>query len=282
MKKIALITGTSSGIGLNTAVTLAQAGYTVVATMRNLAKADTLRQAALQAGVELDVRQMDVQDQSGVSNCVNAVMHDYGRIDVLINNAGSGYFAPLEETSMADLQQVMDVNFYGVWRVTQAVLPHMRAARTGHIVTVSSVGGLISQPFNDAYCAAKFAVEGMMESLAPVALRFSVKVTLVEPGPVNSEFVANVWANGHKPEQHIADYAVMRESYLAGTRNAFASMGQTSQAVAEVIAAAVQSPSPDLRVPTSAFVQGIISRKYVDTSGNSLLALTGARLPAIE
>ena len=126
MKKTALITGTSSGIGLYAAVALAQAGFDVVATLRNQAKAGALQQAATDAGVAVTVLPLDVQDDASVSNCVQQVLAQYGHIDLLVNNAGSGYLGSLEETPMADLQAVMDVNFYGVWRMTQAVLPAMR------------------------------------------------------------------------------------------------------------------------------------------------------------
>ncbi|MFZ6745440.1 SDR family oxidoreductase [Undibacterium sp. JH2W] len=281
-KKVALITGTSSGIGLASAIAMAQAGYVVVATMRNLAKADALRQAAQLAAVEIDIQHLDVQDQASIEQTVHRIMQSYGRIDVLLNNAGAGYFAALEEVRIEEVQQVMDVNFYGVLRVTQAVLPHMREAHAGRILTVSSVGGLIGQPFNDIYCAAKFAVEGMMESLAPVAQRFGVQVCLIEPGPVNTEFVANVRAHGSRPEQHIDDYAVMRDAYLAGTEQAFASMGQTPQAVGEFIAGLADGAHLPLRAPTSDFVRSIIARKYVDTSGDSVLALNSSRLPALK
>lgn len=281
-KKVALITGTSSGIGLASAVAMAQAGYAVIATMRNLDKADTLRQAAQSAGVEIDIQHLDVQDQASIGRAVNNVMQRYGRIDVLLNNAGAGYFAATEEVSIEEVQQVMDVNFYGVWRVTQAVLPPMRKARAGRIMTVSSIGGVIGQPFNDIYCAAKFAVEGMMESLAPVAQRFGVAVCLIEPGPVNSEFVANVRAHGSRPEQHIDDYSFMRDAYLAGTEQAFVSMGQTPQAVGEFITALAEGEHLPLRAPTSDFVRGIIARKFIDTTGDSVLALNSGRLPAFQ
>src|SRR5947208_15214972 len=192
MARIALVTGTSSGIGLSTAVALARKDFTVVATMRNLGKAAALQACAKADGVALDVRQLDVQDEHSVDACVRDVLRDHGRIDVLVNNAGAGFLGTLEQTSFEDLRRTMDINFFGVWRVTRAVLPAMRTARSGRIITNTSIGGLIGQPFNDAYCAAKFAVEGLMESLAPVARRVGVWISLIEPGPVNTGFVASV------------------------------------------------------------------------------------------
>ncbi|MFZ6747921.1 SDR family oxidoreductase [Undibacterium sp. Ren11W] len=279
MTKIALITGTSSGIGLYTAVQFAQAGMTVIATMRNLEKSTALQSAAQQAGVELQIMQLDVQDHASVERCVNQLILQHGRIDVLVNNAGAGFLAAMEETSMNDLQQVMDVNFYGVWRVTQAVFPHMQKAGSGRIISVSSIGGLLGQPFNDAYCAAKFAVEGFMESLAPVALRLGIQVSLIEPGPVHSEFVTNVQNQNQYLQRHIASYDAMRDAYLAAASQAYAHAGQTAAEVAAIIYTAATAEQVHFRYATSDMIRGVISKKYTDPSGDSVLALVGARLP---
>jgi NAD(P)-dependent dehydrogenase (short-subunit alcohol dehydrogenase family) len=178
----------------------------------------------------------------------------------------------------------MNVNFFGVWRVTAAVYPAMRAAGAGRIITNTSIGGLIGQPFNDAYCAAKFAVEGLMESLAPVARRLGVWVSLIEPGPVNTEFVASVRekrARSVRPDV-AAVYASMRDSYLAATSQVFSALGQSGADVGRVIVEAALSAAPQLRYQTSDTVRAIIGGKYVDPSGESVLAMTGARLgPAV-
>src|SRR5436190_1948312 len=176
-----LITGTSSGIGLSSAVSLAHAGYPVVATLRNPDRAGELQARAKEAGVELDVRRLDVTDDASVEECVRAVVADYGQLHAVVNNAGSGHLGTLEQDSLEEYRRVFEVNFFGVLRVSKAALPHLRASG-GRLVTVTSVGGVIGQPFNEAYCAAKFAVEGLMESLAPVAQRHGVHVSLVEPG----------------------------------------------------------------------------------------------------
>lgn len=280
MSRVALVTGTSSGIGLFTAVALAKAGWTTVATMRNPARADALRAKAATAGVTLDIRALEVQDAASIQACVDGVIRDHGRIDLLVNNAGSGYLGTMEETPFEDLQQVMDVNFYGVWRVTQAVFPHMRKAGQGRIITNTSIGGLIGQPFNDAYCAAKFAVEGFMESLAPVARRLGIHVSIVEPGPVKTEFVATVREKlSNAVARPTADgaYDAMRAAYLGASSQVF-SMGQTGADVAEVFVRAATDETPHLRYVTSDMVRTIASRKYVDLDGDSIVAMTGARL----
>ncbi len=279
MSRAALVTGTSSGIGLETAIALAKAGFSTIATMRNTGRAQALRAAADAAGVTLDIRALDVQDAASVDACVSGVVRDHGAVALLVNNAGSGYLGSMEETPFADLQQVMDVNFYGVWRMTQAVFPHMRRAGAGRIVSVTSVGGLIGQPFNDAYCAAKFAVEGMMESLAPVAQRLGIHVSLIEPGPVNTEFVAAVQERlTHTSPPASAAYDGMRSAYRAATSQVFATIGQTAADVAAVIVEAATAPKPHLRYVTSDTVRAIVSRKYVDPDGDSIVAMTGSRL----
>lgn len=280
MNKLALVTGTSSGIGLHTAVLLAQAGFRVVATMRDVAKAGPLRAQAQAAGVQLDVRALDVQRDDSVAACVQGVLRELGPIDVLVNNAGSGWLGALEGNALADAQQVMDVNFFGVWRMTQAVLPGMRERGAGRIITVSSIGGVIGQPFNDAYCAAKFAVEGLMESLAPVAERLGVQVCLVEPGPVNTEFVAGVQRRSAPGDAAPAAYAPMRAAYLAAAEQAFASIGQSGADVGRVIVEAATVAVPHLRYQTSDIVRGLVARKLVDPTGDAVRVMAGARLPA--
>jgi NAD(P)-dependent dehydrogenase (short-subunit alcohol dehydrogenase family) len=278
--RVALVTGTSTGIGLSTAIYLARGGFQVIATMRDLAKAEALKQRAAIEEVAIAIRRLDVQDDKSIRTCIDEVMQEFGRIDVLVNNAGAGLLGSTEQTSAAALQRTMDINFFGVWRCTQAVLPIMRAARSGRIISVSSIGGLIGQPFNDAYCAAKFAVEGMMESLAPVVKRYGIQVALIEPGPVNTEFVATVVKQrDDRAGVEIADYEPMLAAYLSGSRQSFATAGQTGDDIAAVILEAATAESPQLRYLTSDMIRGIAARKYVDTTGDSIVAMTGARLP---
>lgn len=276
----ALVTGTSSGIGLSTAISLAQAGFHVVATMRDLNKATALRTAAETAGIELDIRRLDVTDDASVASCVAEVLTTYGHLDLLVNNAGAGYLGTLEQTPIADLHRTMETNFFGVWRMVQAVFPAMRAAATGRIITITSVGGLIGQPFNDAYCAAKFAVEGFLESLAPVAQRLGISLALVEPGPVNTEFVSSVLAHlPTTPAETQTIYQPMLAAYLDGTQQAFATLGQTPDQIAQVIVEVATAARPHFRYTSSPHVQQLVAQKYVDPTGDNLLAFFAARLP---
>ncbi|MEC9396030.1 MAG: SDR family oxidoreductase, partial [Myxococcota bacterium] len=196
MSKVILITGTSTGLGVSIAVQAAAAGHIVYATMRDLSKRQVLDDAAAAAGVTLHISRLDVQDSESIAEAVQAMIAREGRVDVLVNNAGVGFARSLEQASEEDIQRVIDVNFTGVVRCTRAVLPYMREARAGHVINISSVGGLIGQPFNEIYCGAKFAVEGFTESLSSyVTPAFGVHFTAVEPGGIASEFANNVLAH---------------------------------------------------------------------------------------
>lgn len=139
----------------------------------------------------VEVRALDVTDPASVAAALAGIAADQGRLDAVVNNAGAGHVGTIEQGTVADVRAVMEVNFFGVVEVTRAAMPLLRASG-GKLLTVTSVGGVIGQPFNEAYCAAKFAVEGFMESLAPVAATVGVTVSVIEPGAVASEFVANV------------------------------------------------------------------------------------------
>ncbi|WP_394844742.1 SDR family oxidoreductase [Pendulispora brunnea] len=277
MPKIALVTGTSSGIGLSSAVGLARAGFTVIATLRDVKKAGPLRERAAREGVTLDIRALDVSVPTSVDAVVSEILTRYGKVDVLVNNAGAGYLGSLEQTPLTEFERMMDVNFFGVVRTTKALFPHMRAARSGRIITVSSVGGLLGQPFNDAYCAAKFAVEGLMESLVPMARAFGVHLSLIEPGPVNTEFVNNVLeATGRQPAASNDPYAPMLKSYMSAVEARYSSEAQTGDDIARIIVEAATTDAPHFRYPTSDMVKTVASYKYTDPTGNVVFKLSAA------
>ncbi|HYO69662.1 MAG TPA: SDR family oxidoreductase [Archangium sp.] len=273
MAPIALVTGTSTGIGLSTAIHLAQGGFEVVATVRNPTRADRLRARADAEGVRLDIRELDVESDDSVRQCVEGVLRSHGRIDVLVNNAGAGFLGSMEQTPPEALRRMMEVNFFGVWRMTQAVLPAMRARRSGRILTVTSIGGLIGQPFNDAYCAAKFAVEGFMESLAPVTRHLGIHLSLIEPGPVATEFVNTVLSANNGMAGDLGPYKPLFEAYMSQAKDLF-TISQTGDEVARVIVEAATAAQPHLRYTTSKAIRDMAARKYVDPQGDSILELT--------
>ena len=268
---VALVTGTSSGMGLHSAVELARRGLTVVATMRDTSRATALTDAAAQAGVEVDVRALDVTDHDAARACVDAVLADHGRIDVLVNNAGRGAVATAEQLSLDEVRDQLEVNYLGPVALTKLVLPGMREAGSGTVLTVTSVGGAVGQPFADAYCGAKFAVEGFMQSLAVVMLAHGVHVSVIEPAAVASDFVGNV----ARPDDVRAEgpYAAQLEAYLARSAGAFAN-AQSSQDAAAAIADAATSTDYRFRWQTSEGATAFVGMSLADTDGSRVLGAT--------
>ena len=271
---ITIVTGTSSGIGLEVAVQAAVAGHTVVATMRDLAKADGLRAAASARGATVDIRQLDVTDQASIDACVASVVADHGRIDAVVNNAGAGHVGTIENETLDDVRAVMEVNFFGVVAVTKAALPQLRQAG-GRVVTVTSVGGAVGQPFSEAYCAAKFAVEGFMESLAPVAATVGVRVSVVEPGAVASEFVPNIGLSSAAMVAEAGAYGPALGSYLARSGQSFANAQSSADAAAAIVEVLV-ADAPPVRAQTSDGARAFVGTKYADLDGSAVQRLTSA------
>jgi len=276
---VVLITGTSSGVGFYTALRFAAAGYVTVATMRDTSKKKPLLEKAKAAGHKLFIERLDVASKKSVKAAVKRVLKRHGRIDVLVNNAGAGFLGSVEQTTDDDLHRTMDINFFGVWHMTRAVFPHMRERGSGRIISVTSVGGLIGQPFNEAYCAAKFAVEGMMEGFAPLARRMGVSVSLIEPGPINTEFVANVRATSAEGLASFeAPYDGLIAKYMGASEGVFAQFGQTGDDIAGIILDTARAEKPDFRYVTSDFAKQIVKPKVVDYSGNNVVDAFAARL----
>jgi NAD(P)-dependent dehydrogenase (short-subunit alcohol dehydrogenase family) len=265
MSPVVLITGTSSGIGLATAIQAQQAGYRVVATMRDTSRADDRLKG-------MDVRRLDVTDPESVASVVESVVRDHGRLDALVNNAGAGHIGTVETDSVENYRKVMEVNYFGVVAMTKAAMPHLRAAK-GRVVTVSSVGGVVGQPFNEAYCAAKFAVEGMMESLAPVAAQQGVTVTVVEPGAVASEFVSNVGVDRESVIEAAGPYGASLQGYLSRTATSF-SGAQTPDEAAATIISALTDEQPPFRLQTSDWARAFVATKLADADGTAVQKLT--------
>ena len=273
---VALVTGTSSGIGLEAAVALAQAGFQVVATMRNLERGEALRARAKEAGVEVDIRKLDITSDVESEQCVTSVLRDYGSIDVLVNNAGLGFVGTLEQVSLDDVREVMEVDFIGVARLTKLVLPGQRERRMGRILSITSVGGIVGQPFNDLYCAAKFAVEGMMESLAPVAKTFGVHIAVIEPGAVASEFIANATPSVQARSTANNDpYQEIWQGYLRTVQGSFAPESVQQPAdVAPVIVQAATEENPRFRYQSSPGARAFVGLKLSDLDGSKVTDLT--------
>lgn len=190
-QKIALITGSSSGIGLLTAIEFAQNGYLVVATMRDLARSSRLEEAAQKANVRghIDVRQLDVTHFDSIPPTIDAIVKDHGRVDVLVNNAGFSVAGFGEDLHLDEIRHQFETNFFGNVAMSKAVLPAMRRQKSGHIIQVASVAGRLGQPLLGAYCSSKHALEGFSESLRIETHSLGIRVAIVEPGA----FETDIW-----------------------------------------------------------------------------------------
>jgi len=182
--KTIIVTGTSTGIGFAAAVALARAGHDVFATMREPGRSPELENFAKKDRVRITVLPLDVDSDASVSAGVAKVLEARGRIDVLVNNAGIASVGSVEETPINEFRRVMETNYFGALRCTQAVLPGMRVQRSGHIINVSSVAGRMASAGQSAYCASKFALEALSESLATEVKPFNIRVSIVEPGVI--------------------------------------------------------------------------------------------------
>lgn len=203
-----LVTGASSGIGLETALHLAEAGYRVYATMRDLARRSDLDREARERQLSVEVLQLDITEPPSIRKAVETIAAGPTPLYGVVNNAGSilrGYF---EDVTEAEIRRVVDANFFGTMAVTRAVLPLLREARRGRIVIMSSTGGRLGSPGNVAYCSSKFALEGFAECLSQELAVFNIRVSLVEPGFVRTELFGR--------NRNVADGAMAQGSPYAG------------------------------------------------------------------
>jgi NAD(P)-dependent dehydrogenase (short-subunit alcohol dehydrogenase family) len=241
--RVWLITGASTGLGRQLAETLIARGERVAATARNVAGVKDLAEHA--PDQVLSVR-LDVTDQDSIDAAVAAAIARFGRIDVLVNNAGHGLIGALEELSDAQLRAVLETNVFGVAAVTRAVLPHLRAQRGGHVVQLSSVGGVVGNPGHAAYATSKFALEGMSEALAGEVAPFGIRVSIVEPGPFRTEFAGRSMSFADAiPDYQETPAGTLRTRFRAQDGN------QPNDPVraAEAIIALVDRPDSPLRLP---------------------------------
>jgi NAD(P)-dependent dehydrogenase (short-subunit alcohol dehydrogenase family) len=243
MARIAVVTGTSSGIGLATSLELARKGHRVFAGMRNLAKAGPLREAAAKEDLPVEVIELDVTSQASTDRAF-AAARAQGPIDVLVNNAGVGGATPLELVPEAEHRQIFETNYFGAIRCIQAVLPEMRERRSGAIVNITSIGGRIATPNQIPYSASKFALECAGEALAYEVRRFGVRVVNVEPGVIMTSIFENSSA-ATRYDKTSPYKQIMRRNgkmFAAGFRAA-----AQPQRVAETILEAITTPEYKLR-----------------------------------
>ena len=212
-QKVAVVTGSSTGIGFETCLLFARSGIRTYATMRDLMKADLIKDIAEKEKLPLKVIQMDVDKDDSVAEALKQLWEDDyvgGRIDILVNNAGFGLFGALEDQSIGDIKQQFETNLFGAIRTIQQVLPIMRNQRSGVIVNISSLAGYVGFPASSVYNSTKFALEGLSESLAYEIEPYGVSVVLIEPGVINTDFVKNIMIPGNS--RSISSYLLSSSS----------------------------------------------------------------------
>ena len=208
MKKV-LITGTNKGIGFETALSFARAGYKVFATMRNTDAATTLKQHISDESLAIIIYKMDVDVDDSVKDCIATIIQEHGTIDVLVNNAGIERHGSIEEMAISDFKAIMETNYFGVIRCIQAVLPQMRKNKKGCIINVGSVSGKIACTPLSAYSASKYALEALTESLAQEVKPFNIKVALVEPGIIDTKMAHDISVDSNSIYPQVLRFGAM-------------------------------------------------------------------------
>jgi short-subunit dehydrogenase len=202
MHKVALITGCSSGIGYETALMLARNGFHTFATMRNTKKHDSLQEIIRKESLDISIQQLDVNDDASVENTINNIKKEAKRIDVLINNAGFGLVGFFEDLTLDEIRDQFETNFFGVLNITKKIIPIMRLHKSGTIINISSGAGQVGFPGISAYVSTKFAIEGFSESLMYELLPYGIKVVIIEPGVIKTNFFRNCKVSEHSMKKN--------------------------------------------------------------------------------
>lgn len=258
--KVILITGCSSGMGLEAAVALAKRGHKVYATLRDLNKRENLDKRLAEEGATAEVVPLDVTDETTIADCVESINRKEGKIDVLINNAGIGIGGPLEAVTIEEAESIFNTNFLGIIRCIQAVLPIMQNQKSGQIINVSSGIGVIGIPFSSVYGASKFAVEGLSESLHEELEGFNIKVKLIEPGIIVTNFNENR-LQGTRVFNQDASYAEVMKKRQAATTG---KVQESAQEAAVAYVSAVEDESGQFRFQTEETLTLRLKSKLVD------------------
>jgi len=202
MHRVALITGCSSGIGYETALMLGRNGFRTFATMRNTKKSDSLQEIIRKEGLDVSIQQLDVNDNASIENTINNIKNEANRIDVLINNAGFGLVGFFEDLTLDEIRDQFETNFFGVLNITKKIIPIMRLQKSGTIINISSGAGQVGFPGISAYVSTKFAIEGFSESLTYELLPYGIKVVIIEPGVIKTNFIRNCKVSEHSVKKN--------------------------------------------------------------------------------
>jgi NAD(P)-dependent dehydrogenase (short-subunit alcohol dehydrogenase family) len=256
---VAVVTGSSSGIGLATSIALARNGYLTYATMRNLAKRDSIQSIADKQHLSIRVVQLDVTDENSIKSAIQSILSEAGRIDLLVNNAGYVLTGAFEDIGINEIKALYETNVFGVIRVTQAVLPIMRKQGLGRIINISSGAGRIGYPGGSAYVSSKFALEGLSESMAFEVEQFGIRTVLVEPGFVRTKIGENM-AISKKTQDPNSPYSQMMQM-MSSNQERMLENGSDADLVASVVAEAATAKEPNLRYLVGKDVQQMMAAK---------------------
>jgi len=258
---VAVVTGSSGGIGLATSLALSRNGYLTYATMRNLAKRDSIQSIAEKQYLPIRTVQLDVTDENSVKNAIQSILSESGRIDLLVNNAGYGLTGAFEDIGIDEIKALYETNLFGVIRVTQAVLPTMRKQGSGRIINISSGAGRIGYPGGSAYVSSKFALEGLSESMAFEVEQFGIRTVLVEPGFIRTNFAENM-AIAKKAQDPNSPYSQMMMQMMSSSyRRRMIENASDADLVASVIVEAATAKEPNLRYLAGKDVQQMVAAK---------------------
>ena len=241
MEKVAIVTGTSSGIGFETSLALAREGYFTYATMRNTAKSDKIKEIAKKENLKISILELDVDDENSAKAAIAQILDQKQRIDVLVNNAGWGLWGCVEDVSVDEFKQQFETNFFSIIRLIQEVAPTMRKQSSGTIVNVSSVVGRIGFPASPAYISSKFALEGLSESLRFEFAPFGIDVIIIEPGVIKTDFMKNM--KMAKKSELDTVYKDITTKVVSGVKM-MAEMGTPPKEVANTIVKAIKDEKP--------------------------------------
>ena len=258
-QKVAVVTGSSSGIGFETSLTLARNGFLTYATMRNLNKSGNIKSAADKEKLPLKIVQLDVTDDGSVKNAMRSMIAEASRIDVLVNNAGYALNGAFEDVAMEELKAQYETNLFGVTRVTQAALPLMRKQKSGIIVNISAAGGRFGIPGASANVSSKFAIEGLSKSMAYELEPFGIRVVLVEPGVIRTNFVNGIIA-AKKSQDPNSPYSQIIQK-MAASFEPMLENGSSADVVAKVVLNAVTSENPSAKYLAGKDIETLMEAK---------------------
>jgi NAD(P)-dependent dehydrogenase (short-subunit alcohol dehydrogenase family) len=243
--KVAVVTGSSTGIGYETSLILARNGFLTYATMRNLNKSENIKSVATTESLPIRIKQLDVTNDVSVTNAIQSISSEAGRIDVLVNNAGYGLNGAFEDLGMDEIKAQYETNVFGLIRTTQAVLPIMRGQKSGTIINISSGAGRFGFPTGSAYVSTKFAVEGLSESMSYELEPFGIKVAIVEPGVIRTNFGDGLVV-AKKSQDPNSPYSQMMQRSAAGFEKMMKN-ASSPDVVAKVVLNAMKDENPSLR-----------------------------------